>query len=242
MSAPSFVFDKSNPKNFSGRRPLKQPGSVSTGCSALRRREVSAKYCIPTYHCFRYLYILLSEIRHCIIILDSTSTMRKRSRPIIHSTMIAFLLLCLVFLLVWIISVYATTLKYMDEVRPTIETLSSYPNSSEDSPVVNEMNENRKLNIDALDNNDRTLHTVSFTFIAIFICLLLQAIHMIHLGCAGPSSSVSRYCWNTRPQPGMPQVRGTVFRCCWNWNRQFEEIKAMEGWKSWKNESAESDP
>ena len=163
--------------------------------------------------------------------------MRKRSRPIIHSTMIAFHLLCLVFLLVWIISVHATTLKYMDEVRPTIETLSSYPNSSEDSPVVNEMNENRKLNIDALDNNDRTLHTVSFTFIALFLCLLLQAIHMIHLGCAGPSSSVSRYCWNTRP--GMPQVRGTVFRC---WNRQFEEIKAMEGWKSWNNERAESDP
>ena len=173
------------------------------------------------------------------IILDSTSTMRKRSRPIIHSTMIAFHLLCLVFLLVWIISVHATTLKYMDEVRPTIETLSSYPNSSEDSPVVNEMNENRKLNIDALDNNDRTLHTVSFTFIALFICLLLQAIHMIHLGCAEPTSFVSRNCWNTRPAPGMPQVRGTVFRC---WNRQFEEIKAMEGWKSWNNESAESDP
>ena len=173
------------------------------------------------------------------IILNSTFTMRKRSRPIIHSTMIAFLLLCLVFLLVWIISVHATTLKYMDEVRPTIETLSSYPNSSEDSPVVNEMNENRKLNIDALDNNDRTLHTVSFTFIALFICLLLQAIHMIHLGCAEPTSFVSRNCWNTKPAPGMPQVRGTVFRC---WNRQFEEIKAMEGWKSWNNERAESDP
>ena len=187
-----------------------------------------------------YLFYYQIDIRYLFYYqIDSTSTMRKRSRPIIHSTMIAFHLLCLVFLLVWIISVHATTLKYMDEVRPTIETLSSYPNSSEDSPVVNEMNENRKLNIDALDNNDRTLHTVSFTFIALFICLLLQAIHMIHLGCAGPSSSVSRYCWNTRPAPGMPQVRGTVFRC---WNRQFEEIKAMEGWKSWNNESAESDP
>ena len=187
-----------------------------------------------------YLFYYQIDIRYLFYYqIDSTSTMRKRSRPIIHSTMIAFHLLCLVFLLVWIISVHATTLKYMDEVRPTIETLSSYPNSSEDSPVVNEMNENRKLNIDALDNNDRTLHTVSFTFIALFICLLLQAIHMIHLGCAGPSSSVSRYCWNTRPAPGMPQVRGTVFRC---WNRQFEEIKSMEGWKSWNNESAESDP
>ena len=194
--------------------------------------EASAFTSVLLFQIF-YIYTFYYQI-------DSTSTMRKRSRPIIHSTMIAFHLLCLVFLLVWIISVHATTLKYMDEVRPTIETLSSYPNSSEDSPVVNEMNENRKLNIDALDNNDRTLHTVSFTFIALFLCLLLQAIHMIHLGCAGPSSSVSRYCWNTRP--GMPQVRGTVFRCCWNWNRQFEEIKAMEGWKSWNNERAESDP
>ena len=242
MSAPSFVFDESNPKNFNGRRPLKQPGSVSTGCSALRR-EVSAKYCIPTSYCFRYLYILLSEIRHCIIILDSTSTMRKRSRPIIHlfnhdclSSTLTCLPSCVDNIRI------CHNAQVYGQVRPTIETLSSYPNSSEDSPVVNEMNENRNLNIDALDNNDRTLHTVSFTFIAIFICLLLQAIHMIHLGCAGPSSSVSRYCWNTRPQPGMPQVRGTVFRCCWNWNRQFEEIKAMEGWKSWKNESAESDP
>ena len=34
---PSIVYE-SNPKNISGRRPSQEPGSVSTGCSALRAR------------------------------------------------------------------------------------------------------------------------------------------------------------------------------------------------------------
>ena len=148
---------------------------------------------------------------------SSTSTM-KRSSPVFHSMFILVpsILLCLLLLLVWIITLHATTLKNMDDVRPTIETLIP---ESKDSPVANEDEANRKKYIDQLEDNDKTLHTVSYLFIAIFILVLLQTLQVLQLAFAGPNSSISIHCWN----------------------RQFEEIRSMETWKSWNTSSVKND-
>ena len=146
------------------------------------------------------------------------SSSMKRSSPVFHSMFILVpsLLLCLLLLLVWIITLHATTLKNMDDVRPTIETLIP---ESKDSPVANEDEANRKKYIDQLEDNDKTLHTVSYLFIAIFILVLLQTLQVLQLAFAGPNSSISRYCWN----------------------RQFKEIRSMETWKSWNKSEEEEE-
>ena len=148
---------------------------------------------------------------------ESSASSMKRSSPVFHSMFILVpsLLLCLLLLLVWIIALHATTLKNMDDVRPTIETLIP---ESKDSPVANEDEANRKKYIDQLEDNDKTLHTVSYLFIAIFILVLLQTLQVLQLAFAGPNSSISKHCWN----------------------RQFEEIRSMETWKSWNTSSVKN--